>query len=127
MTYRTDGSTVEIAELDDVAGVGGAAQQLVELVELAALPLPAHPAPFAGVPAALAVEQEEAIGAVARVQALDAGLARRRAAPRLRGASRSAASRKSVSSAKCRCVVAVGEEPHLEIVDQRLRRAPRCR
>ena len=64
----------EIPELHGVAGIGGAAQQPVELEQLAALPLPSHPAPFAGVVGARAVEQEEAIRAVARVQDLDAYL-----------------------------------------------------
>ncbi len=51
------------------------AKQAVELVELAALPLPAHPAALDGVPQPLAMEQEEAIravGSVALVQLADA-------------------------------------------------------
>ena len=59
-----------------VGGVGGAAQQLVQLVDLAPLPLPAHPAALAGVPLPVAVEDVEArvVGRVAPVQLRDAGL-----------------------------------------------------
>ena len=116
----------EIAELHRVAGVGGAAQQLVELVQLAALPLPSHPAPFAGVVGARAVEQEEAIGAVARVEDLDARLRRsqqRRVFRRLAlGRVAEVGQQREVQ-----VLIAVGEEADLEIVDERPGCAPRCR
>ncbi len=58
------------------ARVVGVPQQAVQLVELAALALPPHPAPFDLAPDASAVEQEEAVaarcGAVLSVQARDA-------------------------------------------------------
>ena len=57
---------VEIADRDDEARVGGAAQQAIELLDLAALALPAHPEPFALVPLAEAVKQEEPVVAAAR-------------------------------------------------------------
>ncbi len=44
----------------DKAGIGGAAQQPIEFVQLAALALPAHPASLAGVPGAPAVQQQKA-------------------------------------------------------------------
>ncbi len=65
----------QVAAPDGIGGVGRAAQQAVELAELAALPLPAHPAPFRRVPDAAAVEEVEAVGAalgVALVQGADA-------------------------------------------------------
>ncbi len=56
--------------------VGGAAQQPIEFVELAALALPADPAPLSLVPQAFAVQQHEAVagrsGAIAMVQPRDA-------------------------------------------------------
>ena len=56
-------------------GVGGAAQQAIEFLELAALALPPHPHLLARVPQPIAVEQEEAravFGGEPRVQRLDA-------------------------------------------------------
>src|SRR4029079_13090148 len=50
-----------IADGRDEAGVGGAAQQPVELLDLAALALPSHPQAFALVPLAQAREEEEAV------------------------------------------------------------------
>src|SRR5690606_17047695 len=68
-----------------VGGLGiGLAEEVVELFELASLALPAHPDALLRVPAALAVEEEEAVrargpvaggGAVAAVEVAD-GLAR---------------------------------------------------
>ena len=52
-----------VADGQDEAGVGGAAQQAVELLDLAALALPSHPEAFLLVPLARAMEQEEAIRA----------------------------------------------------------------
>ncbi|MNZ49332.1 hypothetical protein D3C78_670970 [compost metagenome] len=43
------------------AGIGGAAQQAVQLMELAPLALPPHPAALAGVELAMAMEQQETI------------------------------------------------------------------
>src|SRR6185437_13497382 len=59
-------------------GIGCAAQQAVELVQLAALAFPSHPAALARVPDAAAVEEQEARAsaerdAVALIEARDAG------------------------------------------------------
>ena len=50
----------DVGRLDDERGVGRAAQEAIELVQLAALALPAHPARLALAPEASAVEQMEA-------------------------------------------------------------------
>ena len=66
----------QIADDVDEARVRGAAQEPVELFELAALPLPSHPALFALVPAALAMKEIEEVVPAARmpvVQGLHAG------------------------------------------------------
>src|SRR6202008_1405270 len=60
------GQDLERAELDGVAGVGGPAQQAVEFLDLAALPLPAHPGALALVPLARPEEEEEAVSASGR-------------------------------------------------------------
>ena len=61
----------------DEAGVGGAAQQAVQLVKLAALPLPSHPLALRGIPVPSSMEQHKPVTAgqraVARVQRVDAG------------------------------------------------------
>ena len=70
------GQDREVADLDGEARVGGAAQQAVELLDLAALALPPHPPPLGRVPLTQAMEQEEAVGtavAVLVVERLDAG------------------------------------------------------
>ena len=103
MTYFTDGSTAEIAELHGVAGVGGAAQQPVELVQLAALALPSHPAPFAGVVARARGGTGRSDPAPWRAFRASMPVCAAASSAASSGASRSAASRKSVSSAKCRC------------------------
>src|SRR5207249_3909218 len=69
--FRED---AQLADLHLEARVGGAAQEAVELLDLPALALPAHPGALAGVPLADAVEEEEAVlvlGGVAEVQLLD--------------------------------------------------------
>ncbi len=69
------GQDREVADLDAEAGVGGAAQQAVELLDLAALALPSHPAAFGVVPLPQPVKQEEAIRppvAVLAVERVDA-------------------------------------------------------
>ncbi|TMQ68583.1 MAG: hypothetical protein E6K81_16510, partial [Candidatus Eisenbacteria bacterium] len=56
------------------ARVGGAPQQPVELLDLAAFALPTHPHPLAAIPTAGAVEQVEAVrgpGRVTRVERID--------------------------------------------------------
>src|SRR5437867_645237 len=66
----------ELADLHVEARVGGAPQQAVELLDLAALALPSHPHALARVPLADAVEEEESVlvlGGVAEVELLDAG------------------------------------------------------
>jgi hypothetical protein len=65
----------QVAALHRIGRVRGPAQQAVELAQLAALALPAHPAALRGVPHPFAVEQEEAVGAargVALVESADA-------------------------------------------------------
>ncbi len=67
----------EIADRDHVARAAIAAQQAIQLLELAALALPSHPQAFAGVEEAAAVEEVEAAAGVVGVPAvelLDAGL-----------------------------------------------------
>src|ERR1044072_8220252 len=61
---------------DDVARVARSAQKAVELLQLTAFTLPAHPLPFARVPLSLALKEVEAleagrVHAVARVQLVD--------------------------------------------------------
>ena len=51
-----------VADVDDEAGVGGAAQQAVELLDLAPLALPPHPEPFLLVPLPRPMAQEETVG-----------------------------------------------------------------
>src|SRR5204863_2513956 len=63
-----------IAHPDCETRIGGAPQQPVELLDLAALTLPAHPDALAAVPAASAMEEVEAVGRagrVARIECLD--------------------------------------------------------
>ena len=69
MQYLTCGRIGEIADRHGEARVGGAAQQAVELLDLAALALPSHPQPFALVPLPQAMEQEEPVRAAVRVPA----------------------------------------------------------
>ena len=76
-----------IAMNDDKAGVGRAAQEPVELGELAALPLPPHPPAFARVPAALPVKEEEPIGAMSKVEGVDGRQRRAARAPHHRRSS----------------------------------------
>ena len=66
MQYRTDGRMSIVADLHGEAGVRRAAQQAVELLDLAALALPAHPDSLALVPPPVAMEEEEAIRVVRR-------------------------------------------------------------
>ena len=71
---RQDG---QVADLDG-GRVRRAAQQAIELLDLAALALPSHPAAFLAIPLPGAVEEIEAVAvpvAVARVERLDAGAA----------------------------------------------------
>ena len=61
MQYLTCGRIRQIADRHGKARVGGAAKQTVELLDLPALALPSHPEPFALVPLAQPVEQEEPV------------------------------------------------------------------
>ena len=66
----------QVADLDPEAGVGRAAQQPVELLDLAPLALPADPRTLPRVPPPRAMKQVEAIGpsiTVAGVEGVDAG------------------------------------------------------
>ena len=87
-------------------GVCGPAQQSVQFVELAALALPANPAPFAFVPNPSAMQQEEARArrrrAVTSIEAFYAVAGDRRPVPRRPRARSASASIQSDSSAKCR-------------------------
>ena len=68
-----------VADMEPEAGVGGPAQQAVELLDLSPLALPSHPQAFLRVPLPRAVEQEEligALGAVLGVERFDAGARR---------------------------------------------------
>ena len=112
ITYLTLAEHGGRADDEREAVPSGAAQQRVEVGQLAALALVAHPDPLLRVPAARAMEQEERCrlrtprrvrrAAVSLVELLDSLRAPARAAPRPPAASSTAASRKSVSSAKCR-------------------------
>src|SRR5581483_10345717 len=76
--------------------VGRPAQQAVELVQLAALALPSHPAALGAVPDAAPVQQVETIATVAgRMASVEA---KRSASP---GTVSAAASAQSDSNAKC--------------------------
>ena len=66
----------QVAHRHGEARVGGAAQQPVELLDLSALALPSHPEPFALVPLAQAVKQEEPVRAAVRVPGVERGDAR---------------------------------------------------
>ena len=81
-----------VAVANDEAGARVAAKQPVELRQFAALALPSHPAPFAGIPAPLPVKQKEPIGAVPRVELGDPVRSPPRRAPR----------RRAVTVARCR-------------------------
>jgi hypothetical protein len=60
-----------VALHDREARVACAAQQPVQLGQLAALALPSHPAPLGFVPTAFALQEEEPVGAVPCVQLVD--------------------------------------------------------
>ena len=102
----------------DETRVGGAAQETVEFRELAALPLPSHPAPFAGVPAPLAVKEKEARRSVALVQLIDQQ-------PRMREQlvipflGCLVRVRKVSEQREMQVIVAVREEADLYVIDQR--------
>ncbi len=61
----------DITDVDDETGVGGPAQQAVELLDLAPLALPPHPASFRRVPLPPAVKQEEPVVAVGRMPGVE--------------------------------------------------------
>ncbi len=95
-----------------------AAQHRVQVGELAALSLVAHPAALAGIPAPRAMEEEEALGAaVLAVECLDAapggGGERRVAGQRLRLRVLEIREQREVQA-----LVAVGEEAHLERLEE---------
>ncbi len=109
-------------------GAGAAAQQRVEVAELAALPLLAHPHPVDGVPAPRPVEQEEgrsglvvavvvALRRVLRVERRDArgGVRHQFVVARHVLGGRVA---EVGQQAEVQVRVAVGEEAHLERLDQ---------
>jgi hypothetical protein len=61
------GQNRQITRCVSKACVAGAAQETVELLDLAALALPSHPHPFFLVPLPIAVEQVEAAAALVRM------------------------------------------------------------
>ena len=86
----------------------GATQESVEFVELPALPLPADPLPFPGVPEAPTVQMEKPLsavrqGPVSRVQARDAVGARGNEVIVPLPSALAGASARSVRRAKCTC------------------------
>ena len=126
LDLRQDG---QIADRHGEARVGGAAQQAVELLDLAALALPSHPQPFALVPLAQAVKQEEAVGAAVRVPCVERGDAGARGLEDLRVVRQRLGRRveKVAEDGEMDVRVDVAERLHFEVRDQVARRAPRCR
>ena len=113
---------VDVADDAQEAAVAVAAQQRVEVGQLAALALVAHPALFAGVPAARTVKQEKAIrldAGVALVEPLDAPL---------REPQQDLVARQGFAvgvgevgeQGEMQVLVAVAEEAHLQRLDQLL-------
>jgi hypothetical protein len=112
----------QIADDGGEARVGGAAQQPIELLDLAALAFPSHPSTFAGVPLPQAMEEEEPVGATVRVPGVERGNARLRrrqnggiARQRLRRGVREVAEDGEVDVR-----VDVAERLHLEMGEQAL-------
>ncbi len=104
--------------LHDVAGVGRAAQQPVELGQLATLAFGAHPAVLALVPLTRAMKQEETIGAVPGVQLVDSpprGLDEHRVI----GLGALVSVRKVREQGEMQMRVAIRKEPNLEVVEER--------
>jgi hypothetical protein len=106
------------------AAVAAAAQQRVQVAELAALALGAHPHPLARVPAARPVQQEEAVAAaglaivaIASVERLDACLRMRHQRP-IAGLVLGVGVEEVGQQREVQLRVAVGEEAHLQVVDQ---------
>ena len=67
------------------------------------------------------MEEEEAVGAVARVELVDAAVAPARPARRRPGLGRLAGVGKVREQREMEVRIAVGEEPHFEVVEQRRR------
>ena len=112
---RQDG---EVAVADDEARGRAAAQELVELGELAALAFPAHPPPLTAVPPPLAMEQVEPVGSVPRVQLIDPA-GRRVDQHVVAGKHLLARVGEVRQQGEVQVRVAVGEEADLQIVDER--------
>ena len=104
----------------DETGIGGATQQAVQFMKLAALALPADPARFTRVPDAPAMKQQKARAtrrrAVACIQALDTCRCRHRRGLGRRACS-AAASVQSESSAKCRSPSGTREVMNFQALD----------
>src|SRR4051812_18411918 len=73
-----------VADRQDETGIGRAAEEPVELLDLAALALPSHPEALAFVPLAQAMEQEEAIRIAVTVLRVEGGDAVGRGSENLR-------------------------------------------
>ena len=101
-----------------IARVGRAAQQAVELGQLAALALGAHPAVLARVPLPRAVKQKETIGAVPGVQLVDSP-ARRLDEHRVIGLGALVSVSKVREQREMKMRVAIRKEPNLEVVEER--------
>ena len=102
-------------------GVRGATKEPVELVELAALALPAHPAALRRVPDPPAVEQMEPRSAVGSrsvpLVELGHGIARRREEPRIFLAALPGRIDPVGQESEGDVPVRIGQEPHLELLD----------
>src|SRR4029453_12707666 len=74
----------QISHRHGEAGISGATQQTIELLDLPPLAFPSHPQSFPLVPLAKAVKQEEAVGGAVRVPCVQRGNARARGLEDLR-------------------------------------------
>ena len=114
----------QFADLHGEAGVAGAAEETVELLDLAPLALPSHPHLLAGIPAPFAMKQEEAIGvlrAEAPVERLDA-VARRRENRRIAGHLARLGVGEVAEDREVNERVEIAEREHLHVLQQRRHR-----
>ena len=106
-----------LAVLHHEAGVGRAAQQAVELGELAALSFGAHPPVLAGVPLTRAMEEEKAIGPMPGVEVVDAAT-RRLDERRVLRTGRLIRVGEVRQQREMQMGIAIGKEADLEIVEE---------
>ena len=113
---------LQFADLRREGGVGGAAQQPVELFDLAALPLPADPRVLAYVPLPIAMKQEEPVGVAHAELAVERFHARPRAFEN-RGVFRSvdrARIGKVTENREMDAGVEVSQREHLDVFEERI-------